>query len=252
MKRALVAVLSASLLLAGCLTQPADGGTLRVAAWNLQVFGQSKAANASLLNDYAAKIQDYEVVFIQEIRDKEGTAFPSLCSRLPDYDCFNSSRAGSTNSKEQYGVIYKHGVNLAGYHDYNLELAQEFERAPLSVTLESNGYEFTALVLHARPDAAGEEIKKIEGLANGLEGNVIVLGDLNADCDYYDYDGSDFTGWLWALDEDSTTSATDCAYDRIILNGDASKEFVSAGVDREGVTAGHSDHYPVWVELRIG
>ncbi len=251
MKRALLAALVASLLLAGCLTQPTEAESISVAAWNLQVYGQSKASNASLLNDYAAKIKNYEIVFVQEIRDKSGTAFPALCSRLLEYDCLNSSRAGSTSSKEQYGVIYKHGVEVIGFHDYNPELEQEFERAPLSITLETKGYEFTVLVLHARPDAADEEIEKLESIASELEGNVIVLGDLNADCNYYDYDGSDFAGWLWAINEDTTVSKTDCAYDRIILNADASQEFVAAGIDRDGITSEHSDHYLVWAKLKI-
>ncbi|MBN2599628.1 MAG: hypothetical protein JXA75_03720, partial [Candidatus Thermoplasmatota archaeon] len=42
--------------------------TVSIAAWNLENFGASKAANESLLDFYATTIDDYAVVVLQEIR----------------------------------------------------------------------------------------------------------------------------------------------------------------------------------------
>ncbi len=63
-------------------------------------------------------LSNYDVTFIQEVRDKSGTAFPHLISELNNCTsghCKNekfmfhlSPRYGRTNSKEQYGVIFEY------------------------------------------------------------------------------------------------------------------------------------------------
>ena len=58
--------------------------------------------------------QRYEILLIQEIRDKTQTSFPKLVKRLNDisqhqYNFVQSQRLGRTKSKEQYGYIYKYG-----------------------------------------------------------------------------------------------------------------------------------------------
>ena len=80
--------------------------TFTVANWNLQIFGEKKANNTELMNIYASTISKFDIVFIQEIRDKSNTSFWKLCGMLPDYNCILSTREGRTSSKEQYGVIY--------------------------------------------------------------------------------------------------------------------------------------------------
>ncbi|MFH7918384.1 MAG: hypothetical protein QW631_03705, partial [Candidatus Aenigmatarchaeota archaeon] len=65
-----------------------ENGSIRIAAWNLQVFGDSKAENQTLLHKYAARISNYDLVFIQEIRDEDGSAFARLCEKLEGFSCF--------------------------------------------------------------------------------------------------------------------------------------------------------------------
>ena len=83
---------------------------LSIANWNLQIFGDTKAGNENLVNFYATVIKNYDVVFVQEIRDADGNAFNVLCSKLSEYNCIASSRAGRSTSKEQYGMIIKKGI----------------------------------------------------------------------------------------------------------------------------------------------
>jgi endonuclease/exonuclease/phosphatase family metal-dependent hydrolase len=106
--------------------------------------------------------------------------------------------------------------------------------------------------IHAKPDDVEQELSHLEQMISN-EGNLMVLGDLNADCNYYNPEDKGFDGWEWVItdEEDTTSSATDCAYDRIILNADAYQEYVSHGVFKEGITKEISDHYLVWVELRV-
>ena len=47
-----------------------DVKALTIATWNLQIFGVTKAANEELLQDYVSILDDFDIVFVQEIRDK--------------------------------------------------------------------------------------------------------------------------------------------------------------------------------------
>jgi len=226
--------------------------TIKIANWNLQVFGQAKAGNLNLMNFYADKIDDYDIVFVQEIRDASGTAFPKLCALLENYTCVASSRAGRTSSKEQYGVIYKNGIELVELEDFNLDELDRWERPPIKIDFLVGNYSLRIYNIHAKPDDVQRELDYLESVVAN-QGNVIVLGDLNADCSYYDNEKEtefDFWNWVISDDADTTSSATDCAYDRIILNHDAYEEFKNSGMKKQGITKEVSDHYLVWVEVK--
>ena len=236
-----------------------DGNkTISIANWNLQIFGDSKANNTELMNLYAEKISKYDIIFLQEIRDKDGSSFVSLCSMLPDYDCIVSSRAGRSSSKEQYGIVYlkKFDINLV---DYNPDSADRWERPPVRVDFQYNNYSFIVYNIHTKPDDVSSELHNLDSLVGSssdsgtAEQNIIVLGDLNADCNYYNpYSSTDFVDWNWVIgnDADTTSGNSDCAYDRIILNQDAYNEFIVTGIDFSGIDSKVSDHYLVWALLR--
>ena len=84
------------------------------------------------------------------------------------------------------------------------------------------------------------------------KGNVIIIGDLNLDCNYDDGMNGDFEDWNYLINdgEDTTVSSTDCAYDRIILNSELDKMLVNYGIDKS-ITKEESDHYLVWVEFEL-
>jgi len=226
--------------------------TVKIANWNLQVFGDSKEKNATLMGLYADVIRQFDIVFVQEIRDQDQTAFPALCSRLSDYNCNASSRAGRSSSKEQVGVIYRKGIKIDTWRDFNPDALNRWERPPLSVGFDIRGYRITTYNTHVDPDAVSSELDALEQVVSD-GGNVIVLGDLNADCSYYNpQQAHDFDSWKWVISDsdDTTVSSTNCAYDRIILNTDAYGEFVSSGIHQQGIQAALSDHYLVWVEIK--
>lgn len=227
--------------------------TFTVANWNLQIFGDKKANDTLIVDYYAEKMSDYDIIFVQEIRDKDGSAFDELCNRLPDHECVLYSRAGRSSSKEQYGIIYLEKFDLEVY-DYNPDPLDRWERPPIRATISLNNYSIVAYNIHTKPDNATQEIYALEDLIenSAISGNVIVLGDLNADCNYYDeyYENafSKTVGWYWVIknSDDTTSGFSDCAYDRIILNADAKNEYVAYGIEKTE----YSDHYLVWVRLR--
>lgn len=226
--------------------------SVKIANWNLQIFGRKKAADEQLMQIYADIIDDYDIIFIQEIRDKSGTAFQTLCGMIEGYDSLVSSRAGSTNSKEQYGIIFKDGINTEIVFDYNFGEKGYWERPPICVKFDINGYDLLAYNIHTKPNDVQEELSNLEAIVSNDKGNVIIIGDLNADCRYYDpVQETEFDDWNWIVKDkdDTTVSATDCAYDRIILNDDAFEEFLDYGIHTEAITKTVSDHYLVWVEI---
>lgn len=234
---------------------PLDKNTLLIASWNLQVFGTKKASDANLMDYYADKIDDYDIVFVQEIRDASGDAFKQLCGLLPEHGCAVSSRAGKSASKEQYGVIYRKAdiISSLDYNDYP-EKRGRFERPPLEVKFNYGDSNFTVVTIHIDPDLAVQEINDLEAIFFGRTDPVIILGDLNADCDYYGEESEgDFNSWLWVIPdtEDTTVAATECTYDRIIVNEPVKKRVLKYGVMKD-VNKGQSDHYLVWGEFSAG
>lgn len=224
---------------------------IRIANWNLQIFGRTKASNNTLMEYYSSVIDDYDIIFIQEIRNKDQTSFPKLCNLLPEYDCDVSSRAGRTSSKEQYGIIYKKGIELVNVRDYNPDSSGRWERPPIEVTFDIDGYELIVYNIHIKPDDVDSELTHLTSIVSNT-GNSILMGDLNADCSYFNEDSIDvFTTWNWIIDnsEDTTTSSTDCTYDRIIINDGVYNEYVDSGV--RVVEDYSSDHNLVWVKVAI-
>lgn len=226
--------------------------TIKIANWNLQVFGESKASKNELMDFYVSVIDDYDIIFIQEIRDESGEAFDTLCNLLSyKYLCKNSSRAGRTAMKEQYGIFWREDIELVELQDFNPDPEKRWERPPIKAYFNIDGYEITIFNIHTTPDDVPNELNYLEDVIVG-KGNTIVLGDLNADCNYYNpLSEDDFDDWHWVIKdyEDTTVKATDCAYDRIIMNDEAYEEYIQCGIYKENITKDVSDHYLVWVEI---
>jgi deoxyribonuclease-1/deoxyribonuclease-1-like protein len=236
-----------------------NGESFTIANWNLQVFGKSKAAKPEIMDFYEQTLEEknYDIIIIQEIRDKSGDAFKQFCSMFEEYNCEISSRAGQTTSKEQYGILSKKGIEV-NLRDYNRdEYMTQFNRPPVALDFVVSNYSFTAVTIHTDPDVVPEEMEHLENIVMNYEaskGNVVVLGDLNADCAYYNNDiETHFDSWNWLIkdSEDTTLSKNDCSYDRIILNDDMRDEYINHGIFRDGINKTHSDHYLVWGEFRV-
>ena len=228
--------------------------TISIANWNLKIFGDSKANNTELMEVYASKVSKYDIIFLQEIRDKDGSSFARLCNMLPDYDCEISSRAGRSSSKEQYGIIYLKKFNITMI-DYNPDGLDRWERPPVRADFIFRNYSFTTYNIHTKPDDVDSELKNLETLIDSQNNkrNIVVLGDLNADCNYYNpYSSSDFADWKWLInnDVDTTSGNSNCAYDRIIINSDAYNEFINIGIDYSDINEKVSDHYLIWTLIR--
>jgi endonuclease/exonuclease/phosphatase family metal-dependent hydrolase len=254
-----------------------DNGTIKVGAFNLQIYGTSKASKPEVMAVLSKIVRNYDVLAVQEIRDASQTALPMLKDTansiaIPQYDYVVSDRLGRSSSKEQYAYIYNtQTMQVMGspyvYPDSN----DIFEREPYVAEFKAKkgNFDFVLITIHADPDTANQEIsdlpKVVEDVKSNYqgEGDFIVMGDLNADCTYFNENSQTplkSSDYYWVINNtiDSTTKSTDCTYDRIIITNPAITDYTgNSGVfrfDKEynlnyNSTIAVSDHYPVFAEF---
>ena len=249
---------------------------LRVAAFNIQVFGKTKRGKPEVMDILVDIAEEFDVMVVQEIRDVTEFTADFYLEKINDvahftYLMHEGPRLGRTSSKEQYVVYYASYVELV--HAYTVPDPNDlFEREPLVTTLRSGEIDFTLVSCHVKPDHAEAEIRALADLAASIraanpdEGDIIFMGDLNADGSYLDesllteiFPPAEYE--VVITDDMITTTKTDNTYDRIILmTNTASNEYISGsgavfrfddelGINDHDLTVAVSDHYPVYVEL---
>lgn len=223
------------------------------------------------MNYYVDKIDDYDIVFLQEIQDKSGEAIRLLCGNVSSHHCYWSSGAGRSSSKEQYLVLVRNSLMNSYWEELDLKVEPQydwndpvhlppkyndsFERPPYSFYFIIGDLHATVTVMHTKPTETENELSKLEELIEEIiiPQDLIVLGDLNADCRYYSTPPKDFKNWTWVIPDDADTTVspnTDCAYDRIIINENAAEHLIDWGI-MEDVTPEQSDRYLVWAKFGV-
>ena len=251
--------------------------TIKIASFNIQVFGKTKAKKPEVMNILAAIISNFDIVAIQEVRDKSGTAIKKLENVVDakgvNYDYVIGPRLGRSNSKEQYAFMYRadkfEPVDSFTYEDPG----DIFHREPLCVQFKLKNYDvdFVLINIHTDPDDATAEISTLPKVVMAAENklgdkDIIILGDFNSDCTYFDETiySTVFPAdeYFWVIDNsfDTTVSHTVCTYDRIVLSNNMKDKYSGiCGMVRYDLLYGLdykmakkvSDHYPVWVELIV-
>ncbi len=271
----LVAALGSGVVLIG--PEDSDFQNLRLAAFNIQIFGKAKLEKDEVMDVLVGIAQEFDVMLVQEVRDATETAADRFLERINEvseltYAMYESERLGRTRSKEQY-VIYYIPSRVQLIDAYILEDPSDaFEREPLVATFRSGNFDFTVVGCHIDPDVAEDELNALAAAvptilaANPSEQDIILLGDFNADGRYLDE--SDLTTIFPAAtyeivitDDMVTTTRTSNTYDRIILT-DATflSEYVAGsaqpfefdweyGIEDEKLVKKVSDHYPVFAEF---
>jgi endonuclease/exonuclease/phosphatase family metal-dependent hydrolase len=257
-----------------------EGESIRIAAFNVQVFGRTKREKEDVMGYLALIAREFDVVLIQEIRDASGETAPSYLALInqaegPAYAYVESPRLGRTTSKEAYAYFYNtESVELIEGSErvYN-DTGDVFEREPFIAGFRSGGFDFTLVGIHTKPDDAYNEIGNLTLVVQSIldgdpqEGDVIVLGDFNADGSYFD-EGD--TGnplkdpaYFWVLaNEVDTMTKTDWTYDRMVMtNATHGWEYVEGsasvlyfdeeyGIEDPELVWAISDHYPIYAEFR--
>jgi len=85
--------------------------TIKIAAFNIQVFGRSKRQKDDVMDVLTRIVREFDVILIQEIRDSNEETIPFFLQEIndvegPKYQYIRSERLGRSTSKEAYAYIY--------------------------------------------------------------------------------------------------------------------------------------------------
>jgi deoxyribonuclease-1-like protein len=279
-KTILITCLLLTAFLCGCggdkqKQRQATNGSIKVAAFNIQVFGQSKRSKPEVMNVLTMIAREFDVMLVQEIRDSSETTANFYLDEIndmdgPDYAYVKSPRLGRTSMKEAYAYYYNTST-VECTSDYVWDdTGDVFEREPYVATFRSGNFDFTLVGIHARPDDAESEISELAGVYLDVlakapgERDLIILGDFNADGSYFDEDAACLLKdgkFSWTITNDmDTMTKTDWTYDRIVMTdatvgheydrGDVFYFDSVLGIVDQKLIQDVSDHFPVYAVFR--
>ncbi|XP_074612115.1 deoxyribonuclease-1-like isoform X3 [Acropora palmata] len=261
--------------------------SLKLAAFNVRIFGARKMATAGVPAILVKIILRYDVILIQEIRDSSGRQIKKLlelvnkASTRGQYRISISRRLGRSSSKEQYAFFYRKDVLSVNdsyvYDDGDESLGIDtFAREPYIVRFQSSFTDikdFILVAIHTSPINAPQEIDELANVYDDVVTkfnipDVIILGDLNAACSYFsDMDRKKnrlMTNkrfhWLITDCVDTSVTGSHCAYDRFVVAGNSMLKAIMESSARsfkfdeilglnKTVALKVSDHYPIEVHL---
>jgi endonuclease/exonuclease/phosphatase family metal-dependent hydrolase len=249
--------------------------TIRIASFNIQVFGTSKAAKPEVMRVLANVVRRFDIVAIQELRTTDDSVMESLLALVNaeggGYRYLVGPRLGRTSSKEQYVFVYdatrvdvdpQSIVTVADPQDY---LHREPSIARFQVRSNSTrpGFSFILANIHTDPDETRTELDALGDVFVSLQRNgwreddVILLGDLNVSYQKLGRLGQ-LPNIAYTVHGEPTNTLGTESYDNIVFDRLATSEFTGAagilslqqqfGLSVERATD-VSDHWPIWAEF---
>jgi endonuclease/exonuclease/phosphatase family metal-dependent hydrolase len=252
------------------------GPAIRIASFNIQVFGDAKASKPYVMATLAAIVHNFHVVAIQEIRTQDDYFLDNFLRNFVNqngrvYDTIIGPRLGRSSSTEQYAFLYDTAaieVNRSSIYTLN-DPDDLLHREPLVAMFRVRGpppqqaFTFVLVNIHVDPDETDAELDTLAQTyqavrrAAGGEDDIIVLGDLNVD--------NEHLGQLGLLDGVRpivrgvpTNTRGTALYDNFVLHQPSTAEFTG----RWGVfnfphvfrltpdqALQVSDHLPIWAEF---
>jgi deoxyribonuclease-1-like protein len=258
-------------------TRPDGRGTIRVASFNIQVFGESKLAKPQVVKVLAEIVRQFDIVAIQEVRAVSQDVLPRFVEQVNatgrKYDYLIGPRLGRTSSKEQYAIVFDTAsIETDRSAMYTVADPDDLlHREPLVTAFRVRGpppeqaFTFTLVNIHTDPDETATELDALGHVYRAVqndgrgEDDVILLGDLNVDDQHLGLLGRlpDIAAAIYGV---PTNTRGTKLYDNIIFNSRATTEFTGrAGVydmlREHQLTMEQalevSDHMPVWAEFAV-
>ncbi len=255
----------------------AGGGTIRIATFNIQNLGKTKAGKPEVMATLVDIVRRYDVAAVQELSDISNTVPQIFLDKINDgglhYNMLVSPRTGRQDddktSQEQYAFYF----NTASIQPLDAGRLSDdgdddlFQREPFLARFRAKAGNFTFVLIttHTAPQLAVEEIGALDDVMSWArtiypdEGDFIALGDFNGSCNYASpadlnplpIRGSNYR-WLIPDDADTNLAAAQCAYDRIVTTTGANEDFAGTwSVDKAFTDKKISDHWPAWAEFFV-
>jgi len=256
---------------------PRSENSIRIATFNIQVFGQSKMKKPQVPQILARIIQQFDVVAVQEIRSQDQSFIDDFLGILNSgdhhYACLVGPRQGRTASKEQYAYFFNTDrITVNEKWAYTvIDKFDKLHRPPYVAhfrTLVSSGnqpFTFSLINIHTDPDETKQELNVLDDVYRVVtndgsqEDDVILLGDLNVDDRHLGELGT-VPDLMWTVSKVPTNTRKSKQYDNILFSRHRSQEFTGqSGVydfqtrfkltEKEALLV--SDHLPIWAEFQI-
>jgi deoxyribonuclease-1-like protein len=256
-----------------------SGPTIRIASFNIQVFGDDKASKPYIMQTLALAVRNFHVVAIQEIRTQDAYLLDNFLRNYVNadgkhfYDYVIGPRLGRSNSKEQYAFIYDMAaVEVNRQSIYTVNDPQDLlHREPLVALFRVRGpapteaFTFMLVNIHTDPDETKEELDTLADVyravrqSSGGEDDVIILGDLNVDDRHLGRLG-EIPGIRPIVSRVFTNTRQTALYDNFIVHQPSTAEFtgrwgvfdirqlVNPPLTNEQALE-VSDHLPIWAEF---
>jgi endonuclease/exonuclease/phosphatase family metal-dependent hydrolase len=254
----------------------AGGPAIRIASFNIQVFGDTKAANQPVMWTLATIVRNFHVVAIQEIRTQDDYLIDNFLRNYVNrdgryYDRVVGPRLGRSNSKEQYAFLFDTAaIELNRNSVYTVNDPDDLlHREPLVAMFRVRGiapqeaFTFVLVNVHTDPDETDTELDALAQVyqavrrSSGGEDDIIVLGDLNVDDQHLGQLGQ-LDGVRPVVRGVPTNTRGTAQYDNLVLHQPSTTEFTG----RWGVynfyqlhrltpeqALSVSDHLPIWAEF---
>jgi endonuclease/exonuclease/phosphatase family metal-dependent hydrolase len=252
-------------------------GSVRVASFNIQVFGTSKANKPHVMDILARIVREFDVVAIQEIRATDQDILPNFVDLINStgcqYDYVIGPRLGRTTSKEQYAFVYDMTtIEVDRSQLYTVSDPDDLlHREPLVGWFRARGvppeqaFTFSLVNIHTDPDETDQELDALDDVFlvvrndGRQEDDVVILGDLNVDDQHLGELGQ-ISGISWVVSATPTNVRGTAQYDNIVFHSQATREFTGRGgvydfLRRYNLSLEQalevSDHLPVWAEFSV-
>ncbi len=258
---------------------PRISDTIRIATWNIQVFGEDKLQDPAAMNVIVTVLRNFDVIAIQEVRAANQEVVPALVAMLNaggeyHYDYVLGPRLGRTTSKEQYAFLFDMAsIEVDRNQLYTVDDSQHdlLHREPLVGWFRARGapaeqaFTFTLVNVHTDPDEVDRELDVLADVYFAVQGDhrqeddTILLGDFNAN-DRNMRKLGQIAGLARLVVNTPTNTLQTAQYDNLLFLEAATPEFTGRGgvfdflreynLSREQATQ-ISDHLPLWAEFSV-
>ncbi len=289
---AILSILVALILVISCSSVEKTAFTrsnrIKIASFNIQIFGNSKASRNNVMTVLAKIATRYDIMAIQEVGSNGNPSETTTTAVMNKYLSKINESAGERKysyvCRSQYAFIYCNNTITLNRSDlYHGTLHLTYQPLIGNFSVKEGNFKFSIINIHTSPEKANTEIPSLRNVMEDVrnyyhEQDVICLGDYNADGNYYT-SGSADQRWLNGFPNDTYITviingsdtnvdpSTNYTYDRMQLFRDTTGEDYTGkmGVlrfssyykidDLEGTDSTRgteralSDHYPIWAEF---
>jgi endonuclease/exonuclease/phosphatase family metal-dependent hydrolase len=259
---------------ASSLDHTQSAPTLRIATFNLHLFGRHKVENPFVVETLAKILRRFDVIAVQEICTKQQDLLPLLVDRINQsdrqYDYMIGPRVGRTDNKEQFAFIFDTTrIETDRTQLYSVDDPEDLlNREPLVGWFRSKAvppefaFTFTLVNVHLDAELSDQEIRVLPELVRSIhrdgrkEDDVILLGDFGASDSRLQFLRS--AGMIFAIEGVPTTAQGNAMLDNLVMPVKATDEFNGrSGIFdflrqfNLSIEQAHqvSDHLPVWAEF---